>query len=225
MSQSLARKFIYTFFVLLFAIVHSVAQQSLQPKSKVFVTAGYGLAGSFFVRSYDEFSGPDGWKGWSKKHFIGNAQNIAVGIHLKHNIDISVGFHYQRFNRHVKFNDTLSGVAIVNDHTIYDKNNIWFGGISKSYLHKKQLFSFGIGLYYLRPQQESIDVIQPGLYIDREYNQKNNGLNELGVFGELDYEYEFQPKVSIGVKGQIYYTASASYFESVTLYPYIKFNF
>ena len=31
-------------------------QQEKQSKQKFFITTGYGLAGSFFVRSYEEFS-------------------------------------------------------------------------------------------------------------------------------------------------------------------------
>lgn len=143
---------------------------------------------------------------------------------MKKNIDIKFGYQYQRFSRHVQVEDTLSGVGLSLDHQIYHINNIWSGGINKSYIRKKSLLSWGGGLFYIRPEQEEVEIFS-NFIIDRERNQKNSRLNDGGAFAELAYEYKFQPKVDIGIKGQVWFILSGSYFDSVALFPFIKLNF
>lgn len=193
-----------------------------EKKSKFFVTAGYGLAGSFFVRSYDEFAPFQRYKTFYKKSFVGVAQNIAVGINLKKNYTLKAGLNYEHFTRKVKSNDTINGVNIKLDHTIDHRNYMWFGGVNKLYQNKKHIFSPGLGLYYLRPVQEEVEVYYPNYVGDVERNFKNSSLEEAGVFGELEYEYIFQSKVHLGIKTQFYYTASSGEAESIALYPFIR---
>jgi hypothetical protein len=67
--------------------------------------------------------------------------------------------------------------------------------------------------------------IFPGFVGDVEPEYKDSHSEEGGAFIEFAYEYKFQPKVNIGVKTQFYYTITAAYAESITLFPYIKLNF
>lgn len=212
--------------ILYFSHSSLFAQKNNSHKPKFFISAGYGLAGSFFVRSYEEPPADfTGYKEFTKKNFIGAVQNIAIGLHLKKNIEIKGGLNFQHFTRKIKARDTLSGVIIDLDHTIHHRDYMWFGNFNKNYNKKNHVFSWGLGLYYLRPQQEEVTISPPRFFQNRERNQKNSRLNEGGSFLELAYEYKFQPKVNIGVKTQFYYTLSAGYPESITLFPYIKINF
>lgn len=204
-----------------------LAQTKEVKPSKIFLSAGYGAAGNFFVRDYDEkLPFPSAYyKAFFTKQFVGTAQEIAVGIHLKKNIDIKFGYNRQRFTRHVLLDDTLpSGVAVYLDHKIQHVDNNWFVGMSKNYIRKKSQLSWGTGLFYLISQKQTVEVTSRYI-IDKEFNGKNTRLNELGAFAELAYEYKFQPKVNLGIKSQFGWVVSGSYPEFVTLSPFIKLNF
>ncbi len=81
-----------------------------------------------------------GYQAFLKKNFVGIAQEIAIGIHLKKNIDIKLGFNRQRFTRKVYVNDTLPrGVGLLLDHRIQHIDNMWFGGMTKIISEKKSV--------------------------------------------------------------------------------------
>lgn len=208
----------------LLCTIPAFSQVSDQPnkKSKFFISAGYGLAGSFFVRSYYEFAPIQQYKTFYKKNFVGVAQNIAVGINLKNNYTLKAGVHFQHFTRKVNSSDTLNGVIVLFDHTIHHRDYMFFAGLNKSFTNSKHIFSPGLGLYYIRPQQEDVEIYDPYFVTNIERNYKNSRLEEGGVYAELEYEYKFQPKVHLGIKTQFYYTVSTGESESVTLYPFIR---
>jgi hypothetical protein len=195
-----------------------------ESKEKIFITAGYGLAGSFFVRSYEEFAPISGAQIFEKKKFVGVAQNIAFGINLNKGYQLRVGMNFQHFTRRIKTTDTLSNVMIYLNHTIHHRDYIWFASISKTFEHKKHIFAPGLGIYYLRPKQEEVHIFTRAFVnVERDYH--NSRLEEGGIFAEFAYEYKFQPKVNLGIKTQFYFTASAGTAESITLIPYIKISF
>ncbi len=183
------------------------------------------MAGSFFVRSYQEFSPIQRYKTFYKKNFIGVSQNAAIGVNLKRNWEVRFGINFQHFTRRIKSLDTLNNVQIDLSHDIHHRDYMWFGSLAKKLEKKSHLFAFGLGLYYLRPKQQEVEIFYPNYFGDVERDFKNSRLNEGGAFTELAYEYKFQPKVNIGVKTQFYYTISAGYSESITLFPYIKILF
>ncbi len=98
-----------------------------ESKSKFFISAGYGLAGSFFVRSYEEFAPLPTYKVFYKKHFVGVAQNFAIGMNLKKNYQLRLGINFQHFTRRIKSRDTLNTVTINLNHTIHHRDYMWFG--------------------------------------------------------------------------------------------------
>lgn len=201
-----------------------IAQTKEAKSSKIFLSTGFGAAGSFFVRDYAEALPfpSSGYQAFFKKKFVGIAQEIAIGIHLKKNIDVKLGFNHQRFTRKVYVDDTLPrGVGLLLDHRIQHADNMWFGGMAKNYIREKSQFSWGAGIFFWSPQLHTVEIYT-GYIIDREFN---NGIDELGAYAELAYEYKFQPKVNIGLKTQVWYIVSGSYFNSVALFPFIKLNF
>jgi len=210
---------------LLLVLAMSICFESRAQDNHFFVSAGYGLAGSFFVRSYTEFSPSPGAKTFFKKRFLGVSQDAAVGINLKKNWEIRAGINYQHFTRRIETIDTLRNSFIVSlNHDIHHRNYMWFASTAKQLMHKNHSLGLGLGLYYLLPKQEEVEITS-AYFENFERDQKHNGLNELGTFAEFSYEYKFQPRVNIGVKTQFYYTITAAYAESVTLFPYVKILF
>lgn len=205
----------------------SFAQNS--PGKKFSLSLGYGLAGSFFVRSYEETLPfpSNNYRAFYKKKFIGNGQNLSLGYRLSKNYEIKGGINFQHFTRRVKARDTLASVFIYLDNTIHERDYMTFASLNRVFERKKHIFNTGLGLYYLRPQSETIEygTGRPDFYANIENNFENSNEEEGGVFMELAYEYKFQPKVNIGLKTQFYYTLSTWSAESVTLFPYIKILF
>jgi len=214
------------FFLLPFLLLLRGECISQAKPSRFFLSTGYGLGGSLFSTSYDEATPSDslGYSAFLNKKFIGAAQEIAVGVHLKRNVDIKLGYNRQRFTRHVHVEDTLRGVGLILDHRIQDVDNNWFIGMDKNYIKKSFQLFWGAGLYLLSSQQHTVEIY-PAYLIDRENVMKGSYNAELGAYAEFDYEYKFQPKVNIGVKGQFFWIVSGSYPESVALFPFIELNF
>jgi hypothetical protein len=102
---------------------------------------------------------------------------------------------------------------------------MWLASLAKKFDHKNYILASGVGLYYLLPKQEEVEIFYPNYFANIERDQKNSNLNEGGIFIELAYEYKFQPKVNIGLKSQFYYTLTGGYAESVALFPYVKILF
>lgn len=203
------------------------AQDKEEKPSRFFLTAGAGAGGSFFVRDYDEALPfpSSGYIAFFKKKFIGTAWEVAGGIHLNKNIDLKFGYNRQRFTRQVYISDTLSGdVGVLIDHNIQHVDNSWMLGMSKNYLRKKSQLSWGAALYYWTGRMHTVEVY--GNYIiDRDMVWKGAKSGDLGAIAELGYEYQFQPKVNLGIKSQFFWIVSGSYPSSVTLFPFIKLNF
>lgn len=213
---------IILFFISISSISYSQNKKPYEVKNKFFISAGYGLAGSFFVRSYEEFAPLPTYKVFYKKHFVGVSQNLAIGINLKKNYQLRTGINFQHFTRRIKTKDTLNNVIINFDHTIHHRDYMWFVGVNKNFEVKKHIFSPGLGIYYLRPKQEEVEIFYPGYVANIENDYHLGNLEEAGVFVEFSYEYKFQAKVNLGIRSQFYYTASAATVESITLFPYIK---
>ncbi|RPD44213.1 hypothetical protein [Paracnuella aquatica] len=203
---------------------------SQEINSRFHIDAGYGLAGSFFVRTVTEmppFEAP-GYREFSRKKFVGNAQNISIGYRLNERYLLKGGIHYQHFTRRVQVNQMLGPVSLTIDKSIHHRDYMYYGGINRLYLKKKAVLSGGLGLYFLASKMENIQFGSgnPSFYNNYETTLNNSPKNlEMGAFSEFSYEYKFQTKVNLGVKAQFYFTVSAMYAESVALLPFIKINF
>ncbi|RXK57505.1 hypothetical protein ESA94_20865 [Lacibacter luteus] len=190
-----------------------------------FLSYGNGLGGSFFSSTYPEFTPLPGNRNYSKKKFIGQTQDIILGFRTKNNWTLRIGLNYQSFSKKVSFTDTLAGSTIVSiNHSIRDRNFMYCTAVGKEIVKRKHRYSFGLGIYYLESYLHKIEVYSSRL-VDNENPWKGIKNGEAGLLSEAAYEYQFQPKVSIGVKGQFYYTATAVYAESITLFPYISVRF
>lgn len=209
----------------LFSFFNVFSQDTARQKVKFFIEGGFGAAGSFAVIDYSDFSPIQGTKVFVKKRFLGSAQNISAGLTLKNNWEVRGGLNYQHFTKWVKSVDTLrNAVEVYIDRDIQHRDYMWYASGAKKIRLKRNYLSAGIGLYYLVSKVQRIEIY-PGYVIDKEKIWKGAYDGEGGLFAEFGYEYRFQPKVSLGLKSQFYYTLSLVYPESVTLYPYVKILF
>lgn len=221
-----ATLFVTILFIALFR-TNSYAQNKTTNPSKFFLSVGSGAGGTFSARDYDEALPfpSSGYTAFLNKKFLGTASEIAVGIHLKRNIDIKFGYNRQRFTRHAKINDTLSGsVGVLIDHDIQHVDNNWFVGMSKHYMREKGQLLWGAGLYYWTGKLHTVEVYA-NYVIDQEITWKGSKNGDLGAYAEIGYEYIFQPKVNLGIKSQFYWIVSGSYPGSIALIPFIKLKF
>jgi hypothetical protein len=213
----------YFFILLLIFVKCGYAQDSVSVKyPKLILEVGYGIAGSFAVLDYSDFTPISGSKEFARKNFIGSAQNLSIGILLKKNWEIRFGVQYEHYKRWVNSVDTLqNAVVYAVDRDISHKNYMWYLGAAKKLSLKKSFITTGIGLYYLGSKVQTISIY-PRFVADHEQLWTGLRNGEAGAYIETGYEYKFQPKVHLGIKSQFYYTISLGYQESLALYPYIK---
>ena len=215
------------FYLLLFHCFYlpGQAQRNTPVNHKYSIQAGFGAAGSFFVRSYNE--GYDQIS-FLKKDFIGKTFSFGISRAIGKNFDLSLNYSFQEFSRRVSYLALLDNVEfILHDFSIRHINNIYDLTLRKYFGNTSGRWMVGLGLYYLRPIQQEISIYGPGPATVQihERRHKYHSLNEGGSLVEIGYEKRFQPRMSIGIKSQLMYTLSTQEFESVTLYPYLKYAF
>ncbi len=218
-------KFFLAFIIIVCLNETCFSQNHLKKGNKFFISNGYGLAGSFFVRSYQEFAPVSDYKVFYNKRFIGSVQDFSVGINLPKNWEARAGINFQHYTRRVKVLDTLNNSVFINfNHDIHHRSYMWFGSISKKIGKKKHYFIFETGLYYLRESAETIEIFS-NYVANVEPQFKDSKAEELGSLFSIGYEYKFQPRVHLGIKSQFYYTLTAATAEAISIFPYIKILF
>ncbi len=203
--------------------------QSIVPLNhKYSIQFGYGIAGSFFVRSYFENELPFETS-FFKKHFIGRNLNVGISRSIGQNFHVSLNYTLQEFNKRITYSNQFGSVVFqLGEHQIRHTNNMYDLTIRKQFDRRSYSWFAGVGLYYLRPIQQEIIIDQftnATLIRIQDRRQKYHRLNELGTLVEAGFEKKFQPRMIIGLKSQIMYTLSTQEFESATLFPYLKYTF
>lgn len=213
-------------FLILFCILSIVS--NAQKKNSFFTSFGFGPAGTFFATTYNEQPFPSRYPRYIyNKKFVGRAFFFAVGKEMNNHFSIQLRYSNQHFAKKINVIDTLpsSGVYFRYYGRIRHVNHLFELFADKEIsVQKTSSLKFGLGLYYVSPTQGELEIY-PNIIVFDERDKAKYNLEELGALGELAYEYKFQPKVSIGLKSQFYYTISAPGPESITLLPYIKINF
>lgn len=199
--------------------------------SKFDLAIGYGVAGSFFVRSYDEsVIYPEDVKSY-RKNFIGSNTSFDAGLHFKKGYALRLGFNRQHFSKQIFYDGFLDQWEFQLDRKIYHIDKIFSISLEKRvelYKAPKQLSRHllipGMGVYYIRSNQNEIDIrYSIKVYTDVERNYKNSKLEEAGIFISAGYEYTIQPKVSIGINSRFNFTVSTGEPESFSITPYVRF--
>lgn len=211
------RKYLY----LAFCISLLTSKLYAQDKQKrIFFQGSNGIAGTIFGRTYPETL-PEtvlGYKAYVNMRFLGTAQDYSLGFHVNKKVDLSVGYNRQRFTRWVKAEGRTGGVKFLVRKKIQQVENSIYAGASRKYQNGNNTFSWGGGAGYIISQMQRVEIY-PGAYLDEEYNAR-----DLIAFAEMGYAYRFQKKVDIGIKGQVWWILSGSYFNSVSLMPYVRLD-
>ena len=212
-------------FIFIFFSFNTFSQKK-ETEKKFSLNAGYGLAGSFFATSYDEHQ--TSAIEYKNKNFVGSNLFIEVEMKLKRNNSLALHYSRQAFSKSVYYKNSVDINHVIIDTKIQDVNHIIGLSFNKSFTKNKNSFSVGLGPYYLVPLSESILIAEhpSGMtVIVQESDTKISYDAEGGAFVDFSYNYQFQPRVEIGVKSQFYYTISGNYAESITLLPYVKIKF
>ena len=211
--------------VLLCSSLPGNTQTGSLPNHKYSIQGGFGAAGSFFVSSYGE--GYDAIS-FLKKDFIGKTFSFGISRAIGKNFDLALNYSFQEFRRRISYYAMLDNVEfILQDFAIRHNNNIYDLTLRKYFGNTSGKWMVGLGLYYLRPIQQEISIYGtgPATVQIQERRHKHHSLNEAGSLVEIGYEKRFQLRMVIGIKSQLMYTIGTQEFESVTLYPYLKYAF
>lgn len=202
---------------LLFAS-HPVAGQTANTQKRLFdLSAGFGSAGSFFVRSYSE-NEVSSQTSFLKKNFLGKTWHIELSRPLGSRFEIAAGYSFQEFKKKAQYKDNLVQL----DHTIHHINHIGDISARRKFDRRRHMVMAGLGIYYIRPVQEEITISRSGAVLIQDRNYKNSNLEEAGALAEGTYEYKFESRVHLGIRCRFFYTVSAGEAESIALYPYIR---
>ena len=213
-----------TLFLFFFSI--NAFSQKTETEKKFSLNAGYGLAGGFFASSYEDHQ--LGSIEYLNKNFVGTNLFVEVEMKLKRNNSLALHYSRQIFSKAVFYENSVGINHVIIDTKIRDVNNIIGLSFNKFFTKNKNSLSVGVGPYYLAPLTGKVFIAENSTGITvivEESDPKDSYSAEAGAFVDFSYNYQFQPRVEIGVKSQFYYTISGNYAESITLFPYVKIKF
>ncbi|TAE17355.1 MAG: hypothetical protein EAY72_02430 [Bacteroidetes bacterium] len=194
-----------------------------QTKNRFQIQANYRLNGNFFVRSYDELTSPNGATQFYNKNFVGTIGGIEVKYRIGKNTFLGLGFDRSANSRSINYTSNVVPFYI-QDFTITHWNSFHNIFVNKDFSKKKVIISTGVGLYYLRSQQQEIDASLQGIALEQR-NFKNSRLEELGASVDLEYKYKIDTHIHLGLRTRFYYTLSTAMPEAIVLAPTLSYTF
>lgn len=213
--------------VIIFIYLCFISFKILAQQSKFSVEANYGFNGNFFVRSYDEVSGPTNKTYFYKKNFIGTIGGIQTNYQTGKKSSIFFGYN-RSINSSPKnyFNQIGNADVLILDFKIRDINNIFFIGYSKILSEKKFKSSFELGpvLMYSANQTIMIENWNNIIYFN-ESNFKNSRSVEGGVFAGFHIERKIDNHFDLGLRFRVNYLISVSTLEMISLTPTLRYRF
>lgn len=196
-----------------------------QDKAKFSLEGEYGLNGNFFVRDYEERNSTIG-RNFYNKNFIGPIGGL--NLRYRFNKKSSIGFGYARSvnSKEVNYSTTLPnnfGVAI-QYFDIRHINKFWQFYYERRLQQKKNCISAEGGLFYLRSNQQELEVSIYGIIFE-ERGFAHYKLEEAGVFLGAQFSRKIDTKFNLGIKTRVYYLVSTGSLEAITLTPTLSYNF
>lgn len=203
-----------------------MAPSSAQTNSGKFnFEINYGLNGNFFVRSYEERSTPGVSANFYNKNFVGTIGGVELIFNAGKKSKIGLGYSHSINSRVINFSNASAAQRIdLIDFSIRHINNFYQLYYERPVLKKNEDLSFNTGIYYLRSQQQEVDVSPFGLLLEQR-NFKNSRLEEAGVFAGLHYSKQIEKRFRIGIRTRLYYTVSTNQLEAITITPTLKYQF
>lgn len=205
-----------------------ISQQSFsQYHPRFSAEVNYGLVGNFFVKSYDEFGGPDNKTYFYKKNFLGSISGLELSYKVSSKSSLFI-----RYNRSVNsgrknFEGIIDDTYVfINDFKLTHVNNIFQLGYGYLFKEGKPDFRIEVGPMVATDAQQTIEIENfDDVVRIEERNFKNSNLMEGGVFFGFGFARKLDTRLNFGVKGSVYYLISTTTLEAVSLTPFLAYRF
>lgn len=220
--KTLCMKILCPFFCIFFFVLFASGQQS-----KFSIAAHYGIQNNFFVTSYDESPNAIFQNSFYKKSAVGTIGGLELKYQLGKRGSLGFGYAGSVNSRTVSYTTTINTVFLgIYDFKITHKNRFFQFGYEYALQKKKPTTFIEAGVFYLRSNQQEIDISQSRREIlIEERNFSNSKLEEGGLFIGLSYMRNIDTKFKFGIKSRLYYLASTNTVEALTLTPVLSFTF
>lgn len=152
---------------------------------------------------------------------IGTAMGFEIDYKIKNNNYLGIGFTRQHHSKKVNNTFTFGNDNFILDNYRFNLNKTLIDlRFKKVYSH----FSWSAGLFYFWDSFSSPSILTNNNYgIDIVLDGNYNNADQFGLYAGLGYYYPIKDYVGIGLQSKIYYSFAG--LETVTLAPYIAFNF
>lgn len=199
--------------------------QKQTENSNLSLSIGYGPAYSFFVK-YEQppEDVPPGFLDFYDKNRIGSF--LTFGVHWLFNSKNNLELHYSK-QVHVgkkNFDGMILNIPVnIKDFKLRHTNHFFEFNYSRSIFSKDSWIL--IGGYLLYPEQQEIAIFPNGFVEIEERNHKNSNLQEGGLMAGMRYNKAISGNFQLGIELKAYFTASAGYFETISLTPTLSYSF
>lgn len=208
-------------------VMSFIALLSFAQSGRFSVSAHYGPAGNFFVRSYDETGGPaaTGPRYLYKKNFIGSIAGIDLTYRVSPNSALGVAYS-RAINKGTKNfqSDNMNVNLIINDFDIRHINDFFQMYYERNFVRNNPTWTYHAGIVYARMQQQEIEYY-PSQVILNQRNVSNSGMEEGGFFGGIRYAKKIDTHFDLGLKIRAYYLVSVQQLEAITFTPVLTYRF
>ena len=213
---------------ILFIISLLISSQIIsQSNSKSFISINYGFCGNFFVRQLDENNGPASKNYFYKKDFIGSTAGFDLGIKIKKNTYLNIGYNRSINYGEKNYSGTLNTAQVfIKSFRLSHIDNFYSLGLAKQIKKNKKTVLVELGGQLLLDKQQNIIIENGNNTIEiAETNYKDYNAIEAAVYLGFGLLFKIDTKFDFGIKSRVNYVVSAPSFESITLTPILKFNF
>ena len=186
-----------------------------------------GVSGNFFVRSYEEFNGPQNSIYFYKKRFLGEISGFEIKYNFKDSSAFFWGFSRSINKEKKNYTGQINGVAVLmNDFSIRHINNFFNLGYDRRLRKLRPFFSYHFGIFILSMAQQEISF-EPNynLVTLDERTFKNSKLIEAGVFWGFQFQKRLNQNFNAGLKIRAYYLVSTKSMEAITFTPTLTYSF
>lgn len=196
-------------------------------QSRFSIEGNYGLQNNFFVTSYDESPNSIYQNRFLKKTALGTIGGLELKYQLGKRGSLAFGYAGSQNSRTVSYSTTINNVFLgFYDFKISHKNRFFQFGYEYALQKKEPKAFIEAGVFYLRSNQQEIDISQSRREIlIEERNFKNSRLEEGGVFVGFTYMKKMDTKFRLGIRTRLYYLASTNSLEALTLTPVLSYSF
>lgn len=198
-----------------------------QSNSKIALKINYGLNGNFFVRQYDEISGPKDKTFLFKKNFIGVISGIDLTYIIGKKSELGLAYSRSINKKEVSYSGQINDIVVaVNNFNIRHAGNFYQLYYQRLVPIKKSTLKLQLGIVYATTSQQEIEInnyIKEVIIQERDF--RHNGLEEAGMTAAIEYTRKLDTHFEIGLQVKAYYLMSVQTLEAITLTPTLAYRF